>query len=65
MSGFFSIIFQSSRGECIVSFSSFLGIQESLYAEVMPAMAIKLDWRKDFRRIWLECDSSLLYQTFS
>jgi len=59
-------IFRSSRGECIGSFSSFLGVQKSLYAEVIGAiLVIELAWRKGFRRIWLECDSSLLCQAFS
>jgi len=28
-------------------------------------LGIELAWSKGFRRIWLECDSSLLYQAFS
>jgi len=59
-------IFRGSRGEYIVSFSFFLGVQKSLYVEVMRViLAIKLAWSKDFRRIWLEYDSSLLCESFS
>jgi len=59
-------IFRGSRGEYIGSFSSFLGIQKSLYVEVMGAiLAIEFAWSKGFRRIWLECDFSLLCQAFS
>jgi len=28
-------------------------------------LAIELAWRKGFRHIWLECDSSILCQAFS
>jgi len=59
-------IFCGSRGEYIGSFSSFLGVRKSLYAEVTGAiLAIELAWSKGFRRIWLACDSSLLCQSFS
>jgi len=59
-------IFRGSRGEYISSFSSFLGVQKSLYAEVMGViLAIELAWSKCFKRICLECDSSLLCQAFS
>ena len=59
-------IFRGSRSEYIGSFSSFLGVQKSLYAEVMGAiLAIEIAWSKGFRRIWLECDSSHLCQAFS
>ena len=58
-------IFCGSRGEYIGSFSSFLRVQKSLCAEVMGViLAIELAWSKDFRRIWLVCDSSLLCQSF-
>jgi len=59
-------IFCDSRGEYIDSFFSFLGVQKSLYVEVIGViLAIELGWSKGFRRIWLECDSSLLCQAFS
>ena len=59
-------IFRGSSGEYIVSFSSFLGVQKSLYVEVMGViLAIEFAWSKGFRCIWLECDSSLLCQAFS
>ena len=59
-------IFRGSKGEYIGSFSSFLGVQKSLYVDVMGViLAIELAWSKGFRRIWLECDSSLLCQAFS
>jgi len=45
----------------ISSFSSFFGIQKSLFVQIMRViLVIELAWSKDFRRIWLECDSSLL-----
>jgi len=50
----------------IGSFSSFFGVQKSLYVKVMRAiLAIELAWSKGFKCIWLECDSSLLCQAFS
>jgi len=53
--------FCGSRNEYIGSFSSFLGVQHSLYAKVMGAiLAIELAWSKNLTYIWLECDSSLL-----
>ena len=59
-------IFCGSRGEYICSFSSFIRIQKSFYVETMGAiLAIELAWSKDFRLIWLECDSSMLCQAFS
>jgi len=59
-------IFRGSRGEYIGNFSSFLGVQKSLYVEVMRViLAIVLAWSKCFRRIWLKCDFSLLCQAFS
>jgi len=56
-------IFRGSSGEYIGSFFSFLGVQKSLYAEVMRTiLAIELAWSKGFR---LESDSFLLCQPFS
>jgi len=59
-------IFYCNRSEYIGSFSSFLRVQKYLYVEIMwVILAIDLAWSKNFRCIWLECDSSLLCQTFS
>jgi len=59
-------IFRDSMGEYIDNFSYFLGLQKFLYAKIMRViLAIELVWSKDFRRIWLKCDSFLLYQAFS
>jgi len=59
-------IFHGSMGEYIGNFSSFVGIQQFLYAKVMRViLAIEFAWSKSFRCIWLECDSFLLCQIFS
>jgi len=59
-------IFRDSRGEYTNSFFSFLRVQKSLYVEVMGAiLTIELAWNKSIRRIWLECNSSLLCQAFN
>jgi len=58
-------IFKVSRGEYVGNFSTFFGIQHTLYVELMVfILAIRYALLKDFQKLWLECDFSLLCQVF-
>jgi len=47
------------------SFSTFLVIHHALYVEVMGVIfGIEYAHLKGFKKLWLECESSLLCQAF-
>jgi len=51
--------------EYMGSFFALLDIQHALYVEVMCVISVVEYARlKDFKKLWLECDSFLLYQAF-
>jgi len=60
------VFLRGSRGEYIDSFTSFVSIQNYLYVEIMGViLAIEISCSTGCKRVWLECDSALLCQTFS
>jgi len=58
-------IFRSNHREYMDNFSAFMGIHHALYAKVMDVIfTIAYARLKDFKKLWLECYSPLLYQAF-
>jgi len=54
------------RRECIGGFYACLGNHNSLYAKAMrTSLAIEHAQSVRFRKLWLESDSTLLFQAFS
>ncbi|KAF1898014.1 hypothetical protein Lal_00032776 [Lupinus albus] len=59
-------IFRDYNGNFKGDFADFYGIKNSLFAELKaPIMAIEIAYRKGWRDIWLECDSTLVVDIFS
>ncbi|KAF1896791.1 hypothetical protein Lal_00034492 [Lupinus albus] len=58
-------IFRDYTGNFKGGFADFFGITNSLFAELKAAlMAIETTYRKGWRDIWLECDSTLVVDFF-
>ena len=59
-------IFRDSSGATILCFSAFIGVQSALYAEIFVAMlAIEIAASRNWRSIWLGCDSHLVINAFN
>jgi len=57
-------IFRVNRGEYIGSFSYFLGVQNTIYAETM-GVPMEYTWNAKFRKLSIECDSTLVCLAFT
>lgn len=60
------VIFRYKKGVILGCFSYSIGVSSSFYAELMAAMiAIELAWDKGWRKLWLECDSTMVLKALS
>lgn len=62
----FGGIYRDSNGACLGYFSDFAGITTSLHAELMAAAkSIEIAFQRNWSKLWLECDSSLVVAAFN
>ncbi|KAL5164448.1 hypothetical protein HKD37_18G049772 [Glycine soja] len=58
-------IFQGHMSVSLGCFSTYIGVQSLIYAELFPViLAMESSLERNWRKVWFECDSILVMEAF-